>query len=321
MKIGKLLFALLAAAVPAAAQLPEFYRRVDRIFWVVDNLEGSAAGWRKAGICETAAAGAHTRDGARWSVARLGDAIVDFIQPSSGSSVFADYRKSRGQGPFAVLHRAPTETSLDQEVGRMRALGVGVLASGRVEDSHARYVLFDTARDGKYVLGVIFAPPGEYTGSLAPPPVQPAPKRVSQYAFVVRDLLAVSKYWVGLGFPEMSFTHPYLWDLRYHGGPGDFDANLGWQKHGSVQYEWIQPTKGPTTYMDHMAKYGEGFHHIAFATGDIDREQREWSKAGFPTTQSGAWGERDQAGYGRYAYQDTHAIGGVEVELLWNFRK
>jgi hypothetical protein len=321
MKNGKLLFALLAAAVPAVTQLPEFYRRVDRIFWVVDDVEKTAAGWRKVGICETAARDSLTRDGARWSVVRLGDVVVDLIQPAAGNSVFRDFQQRRGQGVFALLHRAPTKESFDREVGRMRALGVGVLGSGGIEDSHARYVLFDTAREGKYVVGLIFAPPGEYTGTLAPPPIQPSPKRVSQYAFVVRDLPAVSKYWARLGFPEMAFTHPRLWDLRYHGKPGDFDADLGWHKHGTVQYEWIQPTKGPTTYMDHMAKFGEGFHHIAFSTDDIDREQREWSKAGFPTTQSGAWGERDQPGYGRYAYQDTHAIGGVEVELLWNFRR
>lgn len=320
MTASKLVFALLAAVIPAAAQLPEFYRRVDRIFWVVDDLEGAAAGWRKVGIIEMAG-GSHTRDGARWSVARLGDSVVDFIQPAGGNSVFRDYQKKRGQGIFALLHRPPTEASFDAEVGRMRASGVAILASGLVEDSGARYVLFDTAREGKYVIGLIFAPPGEYTGSLAPPAVPQAPKRVSQYAFVVRDLPAVSKYWARLGFPEMTFTHPYLWDLRYHGAAGNFDANLGWQKHGSVEYEWIQPTKGPTTYMDHMAKYSEGFHHVAFATADMDREQREWSNAGFPTTQSGAWGERDRPGYGRYAYQDTHAIGGVEVELLWNFRK
>jgi hypothetical protein len=317
----KLLLALLAAAAPAAAELPDFYRRVDRIFWVVDNLERATAGWSKAGISDAAPGGGRERDGARWSVARLGDAIVDFIQPTGEASPYSAFQKGRGQGVFALVHRAPTEASFDREVTRMRGLGVGVLASVRVPDSSARYVLFDTAAEGKYVLGLIFAPAGEYTGSLAAPPVRPGGKRVAQYAFVVRNLPAVSAYWAQLGFTPMSFTHPYLWDLRYHGGPGEFDANLGWQKHGTVEYEWIQPTKGPTTYMDHMAKYGEGFHHLAFATADMEREESAWTNAGFPTVQSGAWGEPGRPGYGRYAYQDTHSIGGVEIELLWNYRK
>jgi methylmalonyl-CoA/ethylmalonyl-CoA epimerase len=210
---------------------------------------------------------------------------------------------------------------LDREIARLKALGVGVIADTPIDGGPARLVFFDTAQQGKYALGLIYSPAGEYTGSLAAPAVKPNARRVSQYAFVVRDMPAVSRYWAHLGLPEMSFTHPKLWDLRYHGKPGDFDANLGWQKHGDVQYEWIQPTKGPTTYMDHMNRYGEGIHHIAFAVPDIDREEAEWSNAGFPTSQSGAWGDRDQPGYGRYAYQDTHGIGGTEVELLWNYDK
>jgi catechol 2,3-dioxygenase-like lactoylglutathione lyase family enzyme len=316
----KLLLVLLAAVAPARAELPDFYKRVDRVFWVVDDLDRTLGGWRRAGIAE-AAPGAQVRDGARWRVARLGDAIVDFIQPDEHDSVFRQFQKRCGQGVFALLHRVPAEAALQAEVARMQTLGVGILATGRVPDSDARYVLFDTAKDGKYVLGLIFAPPGEYSGSLAAPRAKPNSRRVSQYAFVVRDMPAVSHYWARLGWAEMPFTHPALWDLRYHGGPGEFDANLGWQKHGSVEYEWIQPTKGPTTYMDHMAKYGEGVHHIAFAVPDIEREEAAWSKAGFPTVQSGAWGERDRPGYGRYAYQDTHSIGGSDVELLWNYRQ
>ena len=254
-------------------------------------------------------------------VARLGDVIVDLVQPLDGDSPFGKFRQRHGQGVFALLHRVPTDASLDQEIVRLRALGVGVLASRQLNGGAARYVLFDTEAQGKYVLGLIYAPAGEYTGSLAAPGAKPNAKRVSQYAFVVRDMPAVSRYWAHLGFPEMSFTHPRLWDQRYHGQPGDFDANLGWQKHGQIEYEWIQPTKGPTIYMDHMAKRGEGIHHIAFAVSDIEREEAEWSKAGFPTSQSGAWGDRDRPGYGRYAYQDMHGIAGADVELLWNFRK
>ena len=310
----------LLAAVPALAQLPEFYRHVDRVFWVVDDIGRAVAGWQKVGILTARPDSEQTRDG-RWSVARLGDVIVDFVQPLQQNSAFAAFREKHGQGVFALVHRVPTEASLDAEVARLKGLGVGLLADRRMDDGAGRYVLFDTEAPGKYVLGLIYAPPGEYTGSLAPPAALPNPTRVAQYAFVVRDLPAVSQFWARLGFPGMTFTHPAIWDQRYHGAPGDFDANLGWQKHGKVEYEWIQPTKGPTTYMNHMDKYGEGIHHIAFAVPDIQRAGVEWSKAGFPTVQSGAWGEQDRPGYGRYAYQDTHVIGGAEVELLWNYRQ
>jgi catechol 2,3-dioxygenase-like lactoylglutathione lyase family enzyme len=256
----------------------------------------------------------------RWTVARLGNIIVDFIQPLDDQSVFARYRKEHGQGVMALLHRTPTKTAMEREIARMRNAGVAILAS-RYLGEEGRCELFDTGEEGKYVLGLIYGPAGAQGGSHGAPEARPNAKKVSQYAFVARDLDKVSKYWARLGFPEMSFTHPALWDLRYHGQPGKFDAILGWQRHGTVVYEWIQPTAGPTTYMDRLAKHGEGLHHIAFDVTDIEREKSEWSKAGFPTTQSGAWGERDQAGYGRFAYQDTNAIGGTEIELLWNYRK
>ena len=319
--MGKFGLILLAAVVPALAEMPEFYRHVDRVLWVVDDIDRTTAGWQKVGMIGVRANRSESGDNLKWSVARLGNMIVDLIQPLDEESPFGEFRKRHGQGVFALVHRVPAEAAMDAEIARLAALGVKVISDRPVDGGPARLVFLDTESGGKYVLGLIYAPSGEYRGSLAAPPTKAGAKPVSQYAFVVRDMPAVSRYWARLGWPEMSFTHPYLWDLRYHGKPGEFDANLGWQKHGTVQYEWIQPTKGPTTYMDHMAKHGEGVHHIAFAVSDIEREEAEWSNAGFPTSQSGAWGDRDQPGYGRFAYQDTHAIGGTEVELLWNYRK
>jgi hypothetical protein len=309
------LFPLLWAATAASAELPDFYKSVDRVFWVVDDLGRTVAGWQKLGMIEIGAK-PKSGEGVRWTVARLGNLAVDFIQPLEDKSVFARYRKNHGQGVMALIHRAPTAIAMEQEVARMKQAGVGTLISGSLGEV-GRYTLFDTAEEGKYVLGLIYGP----TGAQGAPEARPDAKKVSQFAFVVRNLEQVSKYWTTLGFPEMSLTHPPLWDLRYHGQPGQFDAILGWQRHGNVMYEWIQPTKGPTTYLDHMAKHGEGLHHIAFNVMDIEREKSVWFKAGFPITQSGAWGERDQAGYGRFAYADTQAIGGTEIELLWNHRK
>lgn len=313
------LFPLIWAAPAASAELPDFYKSVDRIFWVVDDIDRTVAGWQKLGIIEIGAK-PQAGEGVRWTVARLGNVVVDFIQPLDDKSVFARYRRKHGQGVMALIHRTPAGTAMEQEVARMKKTGVATLASGNLGEV-GRYTLFDTAEEGKYVLGLIYGPEGAPGGLHGAPEAGPNAKKVSQYAFVAHDLDKVSKYWARLGFPEMSFTHPALWDLRYHGQPGQFDAILGWQRHGNVVYEWIQPTAGPTTYMDHMAKHGEGLHHIAFNVTDIEQEKSEWSKAGFPTTQSGAWGERDQAGYGRFAYQDIHAISGAEIELLWNYRK
>lgn len=307
-----------ALAVSAgSAELPAFYRTVDRVFWVVDDIGRTAANWKKLGILGVGATW-NSEEGVGYADARFGNTNVVFIQPHREGTVYARYREKHGQGVMALVHRAPTMAAMEQEEARLRKDGVALLISGRLGPI-GQYRLFDTAAEGKYVLGLICG------GEEAPQDLQssseasPVSKKVSQFAFVARDLVRVSEYWMRLGFPEMSFTHPALWDLRYHGRPGRFDAILGWQRHGNVVYEWIQPTVGPTTYLDHMNRYGEGLHHIALDVSDIEQEKIRWSNAGFPTTQSGAWGERDHAGHGRFAYQDTHAIAGTEIELLWNY--
>jgi hypothetical protein len=38
----------------AAAELPNFYREVDRVFWVVDDIDLTIDGWQKLGIIEGA---------------------------------------------------------------------------------------------------------------------------------------------------------------------------------------------------------------------------------------------------------------------------
>ena len=315
--LPRLLWLALAASA-GGAELPDFSKTVDRVFWVVDDIDRTAAGWRQLDILDLEAR--WESDAVRWADARLGGIRVEFIQPLEGGTVYSRYREKHGQGVMALLHRAPTVAAMEREEARMRRAGAGILTSGKF-GAAGRYTLFDTSAEGKYVLGLICNPEGPPQNRENAAEARPSGTKVSQYAFVARDLKRVSQYWMRLGFPEMSFTHPALWDLRYHGGPGQFDAILGWQRHGTVVYEWIQPTAGPTTYMDHMDRYGEGLHHIALDVRDIEQEKVRWSKAGFPTTQSGAWGERNQAGYGRFAYQDTHAIGGTEIELLWNYSK
>src|SRR3954453_11655245 len=109
---------LLAAVVPALAELPEFYRHVDRVLWVVDDIDRTTAGWQKVGMIESRANRTGSGDNLRWSVARLGNVIVDLIQPFDEESPFGEFRKRHGQGVFALVHRVPTEAALDREIAR-----------------------------------------------------------------------------------------------------------------------------------------------------------------------------------------------------------
>lgn len=316
------------SATPAqSAGLPEMYKSVHALTWIVRDVDKAIAGWKKLGFNDVRAAGEVTLtevqyrgkpSACRAKVAEgsLGDVWVQWVQPLAGCGAYADFLTRHGDGMFSLVHRAPTRQALQAEIARMNALGIKVLQSEALPGKRgALRTYFDTEPQGKYVLGLVHDPDGA-----APPPAPPG-RKVVQYAFTVRQLTPVLDFWSRLGFSDRSVTHPPLWDLRYRGKPADFDAELGWQRHGRVVYEWILPLKGPTVYLDHMEKHGEGFHHIAFEVSDLDAEVARWNALGFPFVQGGAWGEKGKPGWGRFAYQDTHPIAGADVELLWNYRE
>jgi hypothetical protein len=59
---------------------------------------------------------------------------------------------------------------------------------------------------------------------------------------------------------------------------------------------------------------------MAFDVGDMDRAIAEWKQGGYAYVMGGAWGESGKRGSGRFAYLDTQSAGGIDVELLWNYR-
>ncbi len=320
----------LAISPIAFAQLPDFYKRVDRITWVVDDVDRVAQGWKTVGFDDIQPAqtitldrtelhGKPARSTVKVAAGRIGRVQIRWIQPVEGRNAYSEFLARHGSGVFSLVHRVPSRESLDAAIQRLAVLGVGVLERGSVASPFGTvsYAYMDTGKEGKYSLGLFFAEGS--TGLTAAAPSS-SKLRLSQYAFVARDLRAVSAYWNRLGFPEMSFTHSPLSDLVYHGRTGQFDQELGWQRHGEIVYEWIMPLKGPTAYLDHIKIHGEGFHHLAFDVDDIDQAAARLVSLGYPLVQSGAWGEKGKAGSGRFAYNDTESIGGAMVELLWSFR-
>ncbi len=331
-RTGLLALGFLCLAAPGRpAELPEFYRTVDRVVWIVEDLDRTARELRRIGMTsftETEEAGVEgnyrgkpATGSVRLMSGRFADVAVHWIEPRSSGNAFADFKDRHGSGVFALVHRAPSEEAFDGEIERLRGLGVGVLQRGSLETyaGKIRWVFFDTEREGKYVLGLIHFP-GNDEGPLTVPTENPSGRTVVQFAFAVKRLEPVSEYWARLGFPPMRFTHGKLRELRYRGRPGGFDMRLGWQRHGQAPYEWIQSLKGPDIYVDHIKAHGEGFQHFAFRVQDMDAAIAWWRERGYQVSMSGAWGEKDQPGSGRFAYLDAERLGGVAIELLWSYR-
>jgi len=324
------LLSILVLSVPSFGQLPEFYKSVETLVWVVDDLERAVEGWKKLGFTnisylgdaelEVEYRGKPAYASMRVATGRIGGVVVDWVQPLGGGNAYSEFLKKHGSGVFSLMHRASSSEAYDKELERLKALGVAVLQSGVLPFAGIRYAYLDTEPEGKYVLGLVDIP-GSLEGTpLEVSPEDPSGLKLVQYAFAVKDLDAVSKYWAKLGFPAMDVTSVDPRDYHYRGKPADFNMKLGWQRHGQVVYEWILSTKGPNVYLDHMDKHGEGVHHIAFNVDDMDKAIARWNELGFLSSQSGAWGEKDKPGSGRFSYQDTQSIGGIDVELLWNYK-
>lgn len=318
-----LFFSFLFAGV-AYPQLPDCYKKVDRVVWVVQDLNQVVKGWKDLGFRDFINYGMVPlrMEGRQVNVymasGNLGGAHITWIQPNSGDHVFSRFLESNGDGAFALMHRVGSIKALDSEVNRLKGTGVEVLARGDVETDAGKvsFVMMDTREKGKYVLGLLEGPDdlSETSGN------NEVGLDFSQFAFAIRNPKPVSKYWEKLGFPAMEVTPGTSWGKEYYGEPADFEMNLGWQRHGNIVYEWCIPLRGPTVYHDHIEKYDEGIQHFGFGVPDMDEAIAFFESKGYRISMSGGWGDKGKPGSGRFAYVDTEQIGGETIELLWSYK-
>ncbi|MBQ8598153.1 MAG: VOC family protein [Lachnospiraceae bacterium] len=84
-----------------------------------------------------------------------------------------------------------------------------------------------------------------------------------------------------------------------------------------VQFELIEPNEAPSVWRDHLNKYGEGIHHIAFTVDNADETVAKCLELGMKVEQEGNYGDNS----GRYVYLDAYELLKCRVELLESFKK
>jgi catechol 2,3-dioxygenase-like lactoylglutathione lyase family enzyme len=304
-------------------QLPEYYASVNRVTWVVRDVDGILPSWIAMGMTDVRkyedlkgvgtdhgkAATLHTHQ----VVGRLGNLTVNFVQPAEGErNSYADFLQKHKDGIFSVVHEVATREEMDKEIQRMAGLGVSVLqqVTFEIDGKPVTYTYFDTEPHGKYVLGLVY-----WTGG-APKPLEQ--KMVSHIAPVARDAAAAREYWQKLGFPGFEIVHATpREDSRYRGQPLLLAFEVGFQRMGSMTLEWIQPPATPANiYDDFLKLHGEGIQHIGVPVEDLAKATAAYEKLGFSVWQAGAWGDVGKANSGQYHYMNTDRVGGVTVELI-----
>ena len=322
---GLVFLSLFAAVCPA--QVPDHYKTVNRVTWVVGNIDRVRAAWAKIGLADIREypniqlAGEYRGRPVTiyaWQITgRLGNLTIDMIQPAEGQeNAYTSFLDKHGDGILSIVHELPSRKAVDEEVQRMKAKGVGVLQQVTVlrDQTPVTYTYFDTEGEGKFALGLVYAPGGMQASS------QPA--SITHLGAVVWDAASVSAYWERLGFPAFPMQHATPRpDGRYRGDPLSLAFDVGFQRHAQFKYEWVSPPPAPrNVYADFLNKHhAEGFQHIGMLVDDLPKSIAEFEKLAYHVHQSGAWGDVGKPGSGQYAYMDTDSVGGISLELIRSY--
>jgi catechol 2,3-dioxygenase-like lactoylglutathione lyase family enzyme len=305
------------------------YGHVSHLGWVVKDVEAVTRAWRSFGVkairdegvleLPTKYQGAATTLRLRRATGRLGNHSIHWIQPLGGPNALTAYLETHGEGVHHVAFAVPSPDRFDEEVKSLTAAGARLVQDGALttDAGPLRFAYFDTAsRGGGITLELEYNPSSRNTPEVKATPNEDPFNRITQFAFVVRDIKKVSAYWASLGFGSLAIDRNVSLDRRYRDRPGRFEMFLGWNRTGDVPFEWIQPLIGPSVYDEYLAVRPEGFHHLGFNVTDMDAAVARLESAGLRVTMSGGW---DTNGHqGRFAYLDAERHGGVTIELLWN---
>lgn len=138
-----------------------------------------------------------------------------------------------------------------------------------------------------------------------------------QIAMVVRDVDKAMDYWwnvAGVGPWDVRHFRPgRVRDFHVDGKPVDEDFDficaVCWM--GEVQFELIQPIKGPNIYWRHLEDKGEGLHHIKDIMPDeeIPAALDHFKQRGYEVMQTG-WIDNDV-----HYYLDTQDDLGLIYEI------
>jgi catechol 2,3-dioxygenase-like lactoylglutathione lyase family enzyme len=137
---------------------------------------------------------------------------------------------------------------------------------------------------------------------------------VVQIGMIVKDVEKTTSHYAEVfGIPKPAVV-PIADDsfakTDYRGQPSTAKGKAAFFDLGPVQMELIEPVGAPSTWEEFLRTKGEGIHHIAFKTMDMDAARKFLASKGMETVQHGGWNG------GQYAYVDCSKQLGTILELL-----
>ena len=320
--------AVLVLASSAWAQTPAVYKTVNRVTWVVTNIDEVRPAWEAYGLTDIQeypnVALTMTYKGKlstvhAWQITgHIGNLTVDMIQPAEGQlNAYTHFLNKHGDGIFSIVHEVPSEAALIAEIARMKAKGVDVLQQTKMPKQDATLTYFDTEAEGKFSLGLVYRPGGMKavdSGASGRPAI------VQHFGVVVRDMPPVSAYWEKLGFPALKIDHiPAREDSIYKGKKLLLPHYESFQNYNQFGFLWAAAPAVPANiygdYLNGPPRRREGIQHIALAVPDLKKAVAKYVKLGYQEVQFTTWGVRGKPGSGEHSYMDTDRVGGISAEL------
>ena len=143
-------------------------------------------------------------------------------------------------------------------------------------------------------------------------------KRIIQLGIMVKDIEKAAKEWgelLGVE-PVINTTDGYdITKATYHGKPCNGVMKQAAFNFENIQIELVSPVGDtPTVWKEGLDEMGEGLHHIAFLTEDIQKSIQELEGENVPLMQYGQW--KSEPKNGQYAYMDARDKLSTIVELM-----
>jgi catechol 2,3-dioxygenase-like lactoylglutathione lyase family enzyme len=144
-------------------------------------------------------------------------------------------------------------------------------------------------------------------------PDRPAfPGVVRQNGYVVRDLDAAVAEWVALGVGPFVTIAPMEQTVEFRGRTCTPTLTVAFANSGDLQIELIHQTgDDPSPYREFLDAGNEGFHHLAWWTGDFDAARAALIAAGHQIVLEG-----DGGGTARYLYVEAPGHAATMLEIM-----
>lgn len=142
---------------------------------------------------------------------------------------------------------------------------------------------------------------------------------IMQICFVTDDLEKSMKWFSELTGKSPSHigkaADPDEAQAVYRGQPATVSARLALFRFKNIDVEFLEPGPDKSTWRDVLEQKGPGCHHIAFRTRNMTKRAAFLAAQGHQNLQQAEF----DGSHGRYAYFDTEAQLGIQIELLeWN---